>query len=258
MVRALAFVLAMVLAFAALAAAPAAAVADGTDSGGSATITDDITDTENLLGADASRVSDAIARVDRSAGVHVKLLFLETFGLEKGQTPEAWAMRQLESLHPKPNTVMLAVASGDGSLVVVVSPNSDEWLRGRATVDDLSAAAAEPLASGGQDWAGSVLALVDGIEQAKRTSTSRRAMTIGVAAMGVVVVVLAAAGVAVAVRRRRREAAGGAARGKTRRARRGRKARRARRGRRSRTAGAAADEAPDGGAGDGGDDSTAS
>ena len=103
-----------------------------------ATITDNITDTENLLGASASRVSDAIAQTDQEAGVHVKLLYLDSFNAEKGQQPADWASKLLESTDPKPNTVMLAVASGDCNLVVVVSSNSDDWLRSTKTLDALS------------------------------------------------------------------------------------------------------------------------
>ena len=49
----------------------------------------------------------------------------------------------MESLDPKPNTVLLAVASNDGNLVVAVSSNSDEWLKKKSTVDALFRCCAE-------------------------------------------------------------------------------------------------------------------
>ncbi|WP_239457375.1 TPM domain-containing protein [Bifidobacterium pullorum] len=176
------------------------------------TLTDDVTDTENLLGASASKVTDAIERTDRETGAHVKLVFVDSFNAEHGQKPEDWASQLLESTKPQPNTVMLAVASGDGNLVVVVSSNSDEWLRDRGTVDALSEAAAEPLTDGGQDWAGSALAMMEQLRQAKRTATSTRLSTAGVVAMGASLAALVVIAAVMVVVRRRREVAADAKR----------------------------------------------
>ena len=88
-----------------------------TDSG--VTITENITDTENLLGSHAAEVTDAIAKTEKETGVHVHLLYLSSFNSQ--QKPGDWAATVMESMNPKPNTVMLAVASNDGNLVVVVS-----------------------------------------------------------------------------------------------------------------------------------------
>ena len=109
-----------------------------TDSG--VTITENITDTENLLGSHAAEVTDAIAKTEKETGVHVHLLYLSSFNSQ--QKPGDWAATVMESMNPKPNTVMLAVASNDGNLVVVVSKNSDKWLLDNKTVDKLSEAAA--------------------------------------------------------------------------------------------------------------------
>ena len=108
-----------------------------TDSG--VTITENITDTENLLGSHAAEVTDAIAKTEKETGVHVHLLYLSSFNSQ--QKPGDWAATVMESMNPKPNTVMLAVASNDGNLVVVVSKNSDKWLLDNKTVDKLSEAA---------------------------------------------------------------------------------------------------------------------
>ena len=110
----------------------------GTDANSSVTITDNITDTENLLGSHATEVSDAIAKTEKETGVHVHLLYLSSFNSE--QTPQKWASTVLESTKPKANTVLLAVAANDGNLVVAVSSNSDEWLKQQKTVDALSEA----------------------------------------------------------------------------------------------------------------------
>lgn len=81
----------------------------GTDANSSVTITDNITDTENLLGSHATEVSDAIAKTEKETGVHVHLLYLSSFNSE--QTPQKWASTVLESTKPKANTVLLAVAA---------------------------------------------------------------------------------------------------------------------------------------------------
>lgn len=168
-----------------------------------ATFTNDITDPQNLLGANASKVSDAMKRTEEQYGVHVRLQYVETFDTDRKATE--WACDALEDTEPQPNTVLLAVASGDGNLAVCVSSNSDEWLRDQKTVDALSEAATRPLANQGkQDWAGSATSMMDEIAQRKRTSTTSGMVRIGVIAMGGVLVVLVVIVVAAVVVRRRR------------------------------------------------------
>ncbi|QSY58830.1 TPM domain-containing protein [Bifidobacterium imperatoris] len=161
---------------------------DSNSSNSGVTITDNITDTENLLGSHAAEVTDAIAKTEQETGVHVHLLYVSSFNSD--QTPQKWASNILEFTKPKPNTVLLAVASNDGNLVVAVSSNSDEWLKSQDTVDKLSAAAQEPLMKSTPDWPGSATAMMDQIVQSKKTSTSSSSVTIGVIAMIVVLVVL--------------------------------------------------------------------
>ncbi|MBT1163819.1 TPM domain-containing protein [Bifidobacterium felsineum] len=161
---------------------------DSNSSNSGVTITDNITDTENLLGSHAAEVTDAIAKTEQETGVHVHLLYLSSFNSD--QTPQKWASTVLESTNPKPNTVLLAVASNDGNLVVAVSSNSDEWLKSQETVDKLSAAAQEPLMKSTPDWPGSATSMMEQIVQSKKTSTSSSSVTIGVIVMIVVLVVL--------------------------------------------------------------------
>ncbi|NMM93637.1 hypothetical protein G1C95_0822 [Bifidobacterium sp. DSM 109957] len=173
----------------------------GTSSG--VTITENITDTENLLGSHVNEVSDAIDNTEKETGVHVHLLFLSSFNSE--QTPQKWAASVLESTDPDPNTVMLAVASNDGNLVVAVSSNSEEWLKKQSTVDELSAAAQKPLMESTPNWAGAATAMMDEIAKAKTTATSSTTVIIGVAVMaGVLVVLIVVIVVTMSIRRRRK------------------------------------------------------
>ena len=94
--------------------------------------------------------------------------------------PDKWVSALLESLNPKPNTVMLAVASNDGNLVVAVSSNSEEWLKKKSTVDALSDAAQKPLMESDPDWAKSATDMMNQISVQKKTSTSSRTIWIGV------------------------------------------------------------------------------
>ena len=135
-----------------------------TDSG--VTITENITDTENLLGSHAAEVTDAIAKTEKETGVHVHLLYLSSFNSQ--QKPGDWAATVMESMNPKPNTVMLAVASNDGNLVVVVSKNSDKWLLDNKTVDKLSEAAQQPLLENPPSWSGAATAMMDQIVKSKK------------------------------------------------------------------------------------------
>jgi hypothetical protein len=170
------------------------------------TATDNITDTQNLLGDNVAAVTDAINKTKSESGVTVKLLYIESFG--NNAKPDKWASDVLESTRPAPNTVMLAVASGDGNLVVVVSPKSDEWLSSKKTADALSQAALEPLtAKDTPDWSGSAIAMMNELDTLSKTSTSSGASRIGAGLMVAIPVVLLAVVVAAIVLRRRRAAA---------------------------------------------------
>ena len=172
----------------------------------SASMNDSITDTENLLGSDFSRVSDAITETRKTTGVSVRLLYVAHF--PEGKKPASWAANLLNSLEPPSNTVMLAVGSDDGSLVVAVSSNADSWLRSQSSVDALSDAAAKPLMSeNGRDWAASALALMSQISTLKHSSTSSTASWIGVGILIAGLAVLIVVAVIVTKRRRRRHAA---------------------------------------------------
>ncbi len=142
------------------------------------TATDDITDTQNLLGSNVSEITDAINQTKKETGVTVRLVYLDSFNA-KGK-PDKWVSALLESLNPKPNTVMLAIASNDGNLVVAVSSNSEEWLKKKSTVDALSDAAQKPLMESDPDWAKSATDMMNQISVQKKTSTSSRTIWIGV------------------------------------------------------------------------------
>ncbi len=181
----------------------ASASSSDADSSLGATLSTDITDPNNLLGDNVTAVTDAIAKTKKKYGVAVRLLYLNTFTTASTKDdPTTWASKLLQSTDPSPNTVMLAVASQDGNLVVAVSNNSERWLASQATVDELSAAAQEPLAKKGTpDWSGSAIAMMNKIGEIKETSTSRSAKVastlifVGVAvlmaALIIVIVVLA-------------------------------------------------------------------
>lgn len=165
------------------------------------TTTGNITDTENLLGDRVSAVSDAITATRQTTGVTVKLLYLSTFGGQ--EKPEVWAGDVLESTKPAPNTVMLAVASKDGNLVVVVSSNSDEWLKSKKTADALSDAALRPIEKDTPDWSGSAIAMMNQIDTIKQTSTSSDATRLGVIILISVLVAIALITIVVLILRRR-------------------------------------------------------
>ena len=163
-----------------------------------------ITDTENLLGSNVTEVTDAIDQLHEQTGVSVRLLYLSSFSAGEGQVDQ-WASDVLESTDPEPNTVLLAVASHDGNLVVAVSANSDEWLHRQSTVDELSQAALDPLVENDTpDWSASALDMIEQINVVYRTATSPSVIVIGAAALGGVVVILAIVVVVMLVRRRRR------------------------------------------------------
>ena len=155
------------------------------------TLTDNITDPQNLLGANVSAVTDKVKQTKSDTGVTVRLLYVDSFG--EDVKPVEFVSQVLESVNPKPNTVLLAVASGDGSLVVASSSNSDEWLRKKTTIDALSKAAYDKLStSGEQDWSGAAIAMMDEIAKEKKTSTSFTSMLLGVIGMAVILIVLVA------------------------------------------------------------------
>lgn len=165
-----------------------------------------ILDTQNLLGNDIAKVSDAITRTREQTGVQVRLIYVDSFN--STDSPDEWARQTLRSLDPEPNTVLLAVASNDGNLAVVVSPGSDEWLGSQKSVDALSEAASAPLtdvkAGESPDWARSALDMMDVIAKEKDTATSRSAVSVGLIAFGGAVTLAAVVvGVAIVVRRRR-------------------------------------------------------
>ncbi len=168
--------------------------ADDDDADSGVTATENITDTQNLLGSNVSEITDAINRTKKETGVTVRLVYLDSFNANG--KPDKWVSSLLESLHPKPNTVMLAVASSDGNLVVAVSSNSEEWLRSKSTVDALSDAAQKPLMESDPDWAKSATDMMDQIAVQKKTSTSSKTVWfsvgifIGVLALLVVVLVV--------------------------------------------------------------------
>lgn len=163
-----------------------ASLAKADDSAGGA----NVTDTQNLLGANTAKIDDAIASTERDTGVSVRLLYVKSFTGSKN--PDKWVSDALESTKPKADTVMLAVASDDGRLVVAVSKNSENWLKDKKNVDKLSQAAIEPLQRTDiPDWSGSALAMMDKIKAIRHT---RKVVCISIIA-GVVVLVLVAAGV---------------------------------------------------------------
>ncbi|NMA53196.1 MAG: TPM domain-containing protein [Bifidobacterium sp.] len=167
-------------------------------------LTSSITDTENLLGSNVTEVTDAIDQLHEQTGVSVRLLYLSSFSAGEGQVDQ-WASDVLESTDPEPNTVLLAVASHDGNLVVAVSANSDEWLHRQSTVDELSQAALDPLVENDTpDWSASALDMIEQINVVYRTATSPSVIVIGAAALGGVVMILAIVVVVMLVRRRRR------------------------------------------------------
>lgn len=164
-----------------------------------------IVDPNNLLGSHLTEVSDAIANTYRETGVTVRLLFLPSFNTT--QEPSEWATKLLDSLDPKPNTVLLAVASNDGNLVTAVSSNSDEWLKDKQTVAQLSDAALDPIVnhkdSQSPNWTQSALDMMTAIDTAHKDAESRKSRPVIVVVVVVIVVLLAAAVVAFIIWRKK-------------------------------------------------------
>lgn len=206
MVRLVTFLLALVtLAFPLVGGVEAVAAEDQQASEGG-TISDQITDTQNLLGSDAGSVADAIKSTKEETGVSVRLLYLPSF--YQKMKPEAWAKQVLRSMKPAPNTVLLAVASQDGKLVVAVSSNSDDWLKDQKTVDQLSQDALGPISKASNpDWVGSAKAMMDGISRIdKERKQHRRIIMIVLIAVVVVVLALGAAGLVWWLRQKNKKA----------------------------------------------------
>ncbi|BDR54921.1 hypothetical protein KIMH_10320 [Bombiscardovia apis] len=152
-------------------------------------LSDQITDTQNLLGSNVGAVSDAIAQTEQTTGVHVRLLYLPTF--YQGTNPDTWASQVLESSKPKENTLLLAVASKDGNLVVAVSANSDSWLKQQSTVDDLSNAALDPISGkDNPDWVGSAQALMEQVSKSKEQADRRTYISYGIVAIFAILLVV--------------------------------------------------------------------
>ena len=199
--RVLAVLLSMVLTVCVFG--PTKAFADEPETG-SGTMTDTITDPQNLLGSDVGSVKDAIKETAEQTGVSVRLLYLPHF--YQGVKPETWASRVLESTKPANDTVMLAVASQDGKLVVAVSSNSQDWLKDQSSVDQLSQSALEPVTKGrNPDWVGSAKAMMTQVETLDQNHRHHRVMII---ALSVTVVVLVILGIAVAIWWRRSSRSG--------------------------------------------------
>lgn len=189
MKRVLALLLLMVLTVGILG--PTRAFADEPQTG-AGTMTDTITDPQNLLGSDVGSVKDAIEETAQQTGVSVRLLYLPHF--YAGVKPETWASRVLESMKPAHDTVMLAVASQDGKLVVAVSSNSQAWLRDQSSVDQLSQAALEPVTKGrNPDWVGSAKAMMTQVETLKQNQRHHRIMIVALSVTAVVLVILVVA-----------------------------------------------------------------
>lgn len=189
-----------------LAGGVEAVAVEGRQASEEGTISDQITDTQNLLGSDAGSVADAVESTKEETGVSVRLLYLPSF--YQKMKPEAWAKQVLRSMKPAPNTVLLAVASQDGKMVVAVSSNSDDWLKDQKTVDQLSQDALGPISKAGNpDWVGSAKALMDGISRIDRERKQhRRIILIVLIAVVVVVLALTMAGLVWWLRRKNRKA----------------------------------------------------
>lgn len=161
----------------------------------------DVTDPQNLLGGDVSKVNDEIASTKQETGVTVRLLYLANFTGSKD--PDKWAGESLQSTNPPANTVLLAVASNDGRLVVAVSHNSDNWLKDKDHVSQLSQAALGPIQKGDNpDWSGSASAMMNEIKVLHKQETSKKPkLVIGIAVVVVLAVIVI--GVVVVLRQRK-------------------------------------------------------
>ncbi|MDF7664918.1 hypothetical protein [Bifidobacterium sp. ESL0745] len=169
---------------------PAASANAATGSVGE--LSSEVTDPQNLLGGQVSRVNDEIASTKTQTGVTVRLLYLANFTGTKD--PDKWAAETLQSTKPPANTVLLAVASNDGRLVVAVSHNSDDWLKDKKHVSELSQAALGPIQKGDNpDWPGSACAMMEKIKALHGQDTSKKPKIIIAVCIGIVVLLVAVA-----------------------------------------------------------------
>lgn len=189
--------------------APVAHSAEASDTSSSTVdIRSDITDPQNLLGSQMPRVTDAISSVKEQTGVTVRLLYLTNF--TGTNDPDQWAGDTLQSTNPPVNTVLLAVASNDGRLVVAVSHNSEDWLKDRNHVSDLSQAALDPIQKGDNpDWPGSACAMMEEIKVLHEQETSKKPKIVLASCVAAGIVVLVALVVLVLHRRKTVRSAGG-------------------------------------------------
>lgn len=193
-----AFVLALIMLICS-AIGPAASANAATGSVGE--LSSEVTDPQNLLGGQVSRVNDEIASTKTQTGVTVRLLYLANFTGTKD--PDKWAAETLQSTKPPANTVLLAVASNDGRLVVAVSHNSDDWLKDKEHVSELSQAALGPIQKGDNpDWPGSACAMMEKIKALHSQEASKKPKIIIAVCIGIVVLLIAVA-VVVLMRRRK-------------------------------------------------------
>jgi uncharacterized membrane protein YgcG len=127
-----------------------------------------ITDTQNLLGAQGSAIQEKVDALQKDTGVTLNLLFVDSFNLKKldKTTISKWVNARLDFTKPAKNTLLLAVASQDGQMALAVSKGSDSWLASQVDTT-LSDAAAAPLARKNPNWTGSVTALIAAVRQAK-------------------------------------------------------------------------------------------
>lgn len=161
-----------------------------------------VTDTQNVLGGQSGRISDEISSTYQQTGVHVRLLFLASF--EGAKNPDRWVADVLQSTKPNPNTVMLAVASNDGRLVVAVSENSDRWLQNQKYVDQMSQAALNPLQKDkSPDWPGCAIAFMEEIQTIHHQRQTTRRIIIIVVCLAVILLVGVIAGRLLVSRSRR-------------------------------------------------------
>lgn len=189
--------------------APVTHSAEASDTSSSTVdIRSDITDPQNLLGSQMPRVTDAISSVKEQTGVTVRLLYLTNF--TGTNDPDQWAGDTLQSTNPPVNTVLLAVASNDGRLVVAVSHNSEDWLKDRNHVSDLSQAALDPIQKGDNpDWPGSACAMMEKIKVLHEQETSKKPKIVLASCVAAGIVVLVALVVLVLHRRKTVRSAGG-------------------------------------------------
>ncbi|WEV76479.1 TPM domain-containing protein [Bifidobacterium sp. ESL0800] len=161
----------------------------------------EVTDPQNLLGGNVSHVNDEIASIKQETGVTVRLLYLANFAGSKD--PDTWAGESLESTKPPANTVLLALASNDGRLVVAVSHNSDDWLKDKDHVSRLSQAALGPIQKGDDpDWSGAACAMMDEIKVLHKQETSRKPKIIIAGSIAVILVIIVIGAVVMLLRRR--------------------------------------------------------